>query len=575
MITLQARKLADGFDTSTRQLIHLDSPNALNLQQLVLIPIPNTSLDAPQHIQGGNNPSAIPPQSENIHQASKHAIENEEHLAPVAEKLLASSVGQFIRQRPALELDLYEKKGFMPRLRDILAQHVRYPRVLVDVAEEGPLGLLDWKRSIFCGGGAGGFEDGASVRAGADLQERLESFLGKLVSVLNLTELCRGFRLVGPGRLLSGFLHCRRHLFNRCGVLDSLPPRLGTALAQTGEGGTGVGNSAGDAAAANKGVLVGEVAALDGADGDFVGGAAEVDVVGDDVAGGVGVAEDDGALGVGELGGLNENLSAETGVDGVVDDALVQGVVDVDGAEADGGATRVDVGPVDVGVGDGQVALVLALVGVGVADQGGLPVVVDLGVGDSDIVGRVGDVEETVVVVLAGAQVAAEVDVVDPDVGGGINADGVTVRGLDLGDLEVADDDVLDLPDVESNALKRGTARGTDNGFVRRRADLAGASDGTGNDNHSRAIGLGSGAEGSKVADGGGGTAGTTGRATVGTGKTEAGGLGDGGTLLKAALVDLVDGRGGAGKSEAGQGGERSDLGELHVDCFNESGTGP
>lgn len=59
--------------------------------------------------------------------------------------------------------------------------------------------------------------------------------------------------------------------------------------------------------------------------------------------------------------------------------------------EAERGTAGVDVVPVVVGIGDGQVAAVLVLVAVGVADQGGLPVVVDEGVGDGDVVGSVGD----------------------------------------------------------------------------------------------------------------------------------------------------------------------------------------
>jgi hypothetical protein len=51
-----------------------------------------------------------------------------------------------------------------------------------------------------------------------------------------------------------------------------------------------------------------------------------------------------------------------------------------------------------------------------VADKGGLPVIMEEGVGDGDVVGGVGDVEETVVVVLVVVTVGREVEVVDPDV---------------------------------------------------------------------------------------------------------------------------------------------------------------
>lgn len=61
-------------------------------------------------------------------------------------------------------------------------------------------------------------------------------------------------------------------------------------------------------------------------------------------------------------------------------------------------------------------ALVLGPVGVGVADEGGLPVVVEEGVGDGDEVSGVGDVEKTIVVVLVVVTVGRKVEVINPDV---------------------------------------------------------------------------------------------------------------------------------------------------------------
>ena len=112
---------------------------------------------------------------------------------------------------------------------------------------------------------------------------------------------------------------------------------------------------------------------------------------------------------------LNEDLSALAGVD-AVGDVLVVVVVEVAGTEAEGGTAGVQVVQVVVGVGDSQVALVLGAVGVGVADEGGLPMVVEEGVGDGDVVGGVGNIEEAVVVVLVVVTVGREVEVVDPDV---------------------------------------------------------------------------------------------------------------------------------------------------------------
>jgi hypothetical protein len=55
-------------------------------------------------------------------------------------------------------------------------------------------------------------------------------------------------------------------------------------------------------------------------------------------------------------------------------------------AKADGWRARVDVVPVVVVVGDAEVSGVFNTVGVGVADQRCLPVVMGEGVGDRDIV---------------------------------------------------------------------------------------------------------------------------------------------------------------------------------------------
>jgi hypothetical protein len=78
-------------------------------------------------------------------------------------------------------------------------------------------------------------------------------------------------------------------------------------------------------------------------------------------------------------------------------------------------------------------------------------VVVHVDVGDGDPVSSVGDVEETVVEVLVGVEVANELHVVDPHVLRVVDAHGVTVVGVDLADLEVTDDDVVDTTNVEAN----------------------------------------------------------------------------------------------------------------------------
>ena len=114
---------------------------------------------------------------------------------------------------------------------------------------------------------------------------------------------------------------------------------------------------------------------------------------------------------------MDEQLGALAGVD-AVRDVLVVVVIEVAGAEAERGTTGVQVVEVVVSVGDGQVALILGAVGVGVTDEGGLPVVVEESVSDGDEVSGMGDIEKTVVVILVVVTVRREVEVVDPDVGG-------------------------------------------------------------------------------------------------------------------------------------------------------------
>lgn len=120
-------------------------------------------------------------------------------------------------------------------------------------------------------------------------------------------------------------------------------------------------------------------------------------------------------LGVDEDIVLNKQLRALASVD-TIGNAIVVVVEEVASAEAERGTARVQVVEVVVSVGHGQMALVLGLVGVGVPDQGGFPVVVQEGVGHGDEVGGVRDVEEAVVVVLVVVAVGGEVEVVDPDV---------------------------------------------------------------------------------------------------------------------------------------------------------------
>lgn len=96
----------------------------------------------------------------------------------------------------------------------------------------------------------------------------------------------------------------------------------------------------------------------------------------------------------------------------------------------------VDVLPVVVSVGDAQLALVFAAVVIAVADERGLEVVVEVRVADGQVVRAVAEVCQAVVVVFARGQVGAEIEVVQPDVGGRLDADCISARvaGLDFAD---------------------------------------------------------------------------------------------------------------------------------------------
>lgn len=140
-----------------------------------------------------------------------------------------------------------------------------------------------------------------------------------------------------------------------------------------------------DLGGAKQVVLVGN--RLQGSSLSSVLSATEVVVVGHSIAR---VGRVEGLLATNEGVRLNQKLGALAGVD-AVGNVLVVAVVDVASTETEGRTAGVDVGPVVVVLSDVQVTGVLVAVAVGVSNQGGLPVVVDVGVGDSDEVGSVGN----------------------------------------------------------------------------------------------------------------------------------------------------------------------------------------
>ena len=77
--------------------------------------------------------------------------------------------------------------------------------------------------------------------------------------------------------------------------------------------------------------------------------------------------------------------------------------------------------------------------------------VVDVAVGDGDPLASMSDIYEAVVVILAVVQVTGYIDMVDPDVVGRLDVDGVPVGCKDLGDFQVAYNDVRNALDGQSN----------------------------------------------------------------------------------------------------------------------------
>jgi hypothetical protein len=178
---------------------------------------------------------------------------------------------------------------------------------------------------------------------------------------------------------------------------------------------------------------------------------------------------------------LDEELSRITGVD-TVRHVVVVVVEDVAGTESEGRTAGVEVLPVVVSISDLKID-VLGAVAVGVADQRSLPVVVEVGVGDSNVLATVSDINETIVVVLVVSSVTGDIDVIDPDIVSLLDTDGVTSISKDLANLQVPDDDVVLLKDTKTDTNERCTS-GTENRFVRANFDNSVATDGTGDDHN-------------------------------------------------------------------------------------------
>lgn len=137
---------------------------------------------------------------------------------------------------------------------------------------------------------------------------------------------------------------------------------------------------------------------------------------------------------------LDQQLRALAGVD-TITNILIVVVNDMASSEAETRAARVDALEVVSNEGDGEMAGIFLAVRVGMSNQHCLVVIVDITVGDGNKVRAVGHVDKSIIVVFALGLVRRYVDVVNPDVLGVVNPDGITGLGDDFGDYEVAEKD--------------------------------------------------------------------------------------------------------------------------------------
>jgi hypothetical protein len=79
-------------------------------------------------------------------------------------------------------------------------------------------------------------------------------------------------------------------------------------------------------------------------------------------------------------------------------------------------------------------------------------VIVDVGIADSDPVAAMRDIKESVVVDLVRGQITRKINMIDPDVGSGIKANGIACIVEDIFNLQVAKNDVACAFHSESNA---------------------------------------------------------------------------------------------------------------------------
>ena len=209
MVELHLGELLDGLDPSLVELSHINGADPLDLAELVVAPLPDARLDTPEDVESNGNARAVKPLPEDINQTAQDPLEDGVHLALLLLELLARRARELVGPAVALQIDLHEEEDLVLRLGDGLANHERDRSVIVDVAEEASLFLLDGERAEF-GREAGLFEDGTAVGFLFDGCERLHGGRGELVSELDGMQL--GGRLASGGWCGGG----RRRYFLRC-----------------------------------------------------------------------------------------------------------------------------------------------------------------------------------------------------------------------------------------------------------------------------------------------------------------------------------------------------------------------
>jgi len=180
-------------------------------------------------------------------------------------------------------------------------------------------------------------------------------------------------------------------------------------------------------------------------------------------------------------------------------------------------------------------------------------VVVEEGVGDRNPLRSVSNIKKTIVVVLAVVKIGRQIKVITPDILRSLDTNGITVGGKNLAALEVAENNVLNLVDVEADVLQSRVAVQADDGGVRGDSDLGVARDLARDVNNSRLLCSGSLGELCKSRDGSGCSALTTSGASVGRGVSD-------GTRGNSSLVDVVVGSGNSHRRKRRQGDRRSEL---------------